>query len=266
MSRPTDSKKASNGQTNIVVSAPSLIKLIFVAASFLSVFMVAWIMIFPSSWLMGFSERHDKLIHNFLVEGYDGRQISPKVVTKYAGHPAIQFSHILPAAVWSAAIPFQLHPGFRKSCKSTHRRIGYVFLSSSLLMTIGMFLIVIRKLTYEYDYEGEAPPMAPFDAFLSEGSIICMGLWFAFTSVMALVKAKSKDFQLHKHYIYRHCGSGQWVAIQRIIVLASGPQKDAEHSRDSFGTAAMFGIVISMSLAELAVFLDSKQAKATKTQ
>ncbi|CAJ1960316.1 unnamed protein product [Cylindrotheca closterium] len=257
----------STTKENNVVSSRSILKWIYLLATFLSLFMVGWILVYPSSWLMGHSEQHDDWINKTLVEPYDGTQIHPKVVTKYKGHPDVQFTHTLPAAIWSAAIPFQLHEGFRKTYKTSHRRAGYAFLGSSLLMTVGMFLIVIKKLTFDYDYEGLAPPLSKFEEIQTKATILGMGLWFAFTSSMAVTEARKKRFQSHKHYIYRHVGSGLWVAIQRLLIPVFGPQKNPEAMRDRFGDAAFIGFVLSFSLGELAVYLDRQTTgKQIKTQ
>lgn len=226
--------------------------------------MVGWILIFPSSWLMGYSKRHDAWINQTMVEPYDGTQIHPKTVTKYAGHPEAQFTHILPAAIWSAAIPFQLHKGFRAKYKVSHRRVGYAFLGSSILMTVGIFIIMLKKLTFDYDYEGLAPPIPAFEERLTKAPFLGMGVWFAFTSTMAVMEAKKKRFQSHKHYIYRHIGSGLWVAIQRLLVGAMGPQKNPEAMRDLFRDASVVGVIISLFLTEMAVYLDRQLGKQTK--
>lgn len=228
--------------------------------------MVGWILIFPSSWLMGHSKRHDAWINETLVEPYDGTQIHPKVVTKYAGHPEVQFTHTLPAAIWSAAIPFQLHKGFRSTYKVSHRRVGYAFLGSSLFMTLGMFLIVFKKLTFDHDYDGLAPPLSTLEQIRTKASILGMGVWFAFTSTMAVLEARKKRFQSHKHYIYRHIGSGLWVAIQRLLIYAIGPQKNPEAMRNLFGNSAVIGFVVSFSLGEMAVILDRQLGKQIKTK
>eukprot|EP00980_Cylindrotheca_fusiformis_P021316 scaffold8211_cov117-Cylindrotheca_fusiformis.AAC.12 len=271
MCEPTTKSKnrsnhaSSSPNTSVLSGNVDMNKLLFLFVAFLCGFMVFWIMVFPSSWLLGLSKRQDNLVHYYLVKDYKGGgEISPKTITKYAGHPAIQLSHILPAALWAASIPFQIHPDFRKTYKTAHRRIGYAFIISSILMTFGLVLIMIRNLTFEHDYDGETAPMEDTDQLLSKAFVSVLGSWFAFTSVMALLKARGKDFRSHKHYIYRHCGSGLWVAIQRLFIMACGPQKDASRMRGFFATAAMYGVVISISLAEVAVYLDKKQQKSRK--
>jgi len=261
MFKPTIVKRTTK---NDVISKESALKWIYVFTTFLSIFMVAWILIFPSSWLMGYSKTHDEIINKTMVEPYDGTQIHPKIFTKYAGHPEVQFTHTLPAAVWSTAIPFQLHQGFRKTHKVAHRRAGYAFLGSSLLMTAGMLIILIKKLTFDYDYEGLAPPLSKFEEFQTKATLLVMGLWFAYTSIRAVVEARNKRFQSHKHFIYRHIGSGLWVAVQRVILILSGPQKNPEAMREFFGLAALMGSVVSYSLCELAIYLDRQPAKQIK--
>jgi len=255
----------NSASCNREVSPDAALEYIYLFTTLLSIFMVAWILIYPSSWLMGYSKRHDAWINQTLVEPYDGSKIHPKVVTKYAGHPEVQFTHIFPAAIWSAAIPLQLHKRFRSKYKVSHRIVGYAFLGSSFLMTLGVFLIVIKKLTFDYDYEGLAPPLSAFKTIRTKATILGMGLWFAFTSLKAIIEARKKRFQSHKHYIYRHIGSGLWVAIQRLMIPVFGPQKNPEAMRERFGDGALIGIVIALSLAEMAVSLDRQLGKKSKT-
>lgn len=264
---PIITKVVSHGHARsnhrLRISSQQVLKAIYVATCASCAFMVVWILIFPSSWLVGHSEFHTYVIHKTIVEPYDGTSISPRVVTKYGGHPAIQFSHILPGALWAAAIPFQIHPGFRKSYKKLHRQIGYAFVSSSIIMMMGLFLIVKRNLTYDNDYP-EAPPVSVFDKMTTTVTIAGLSGWFIFTAVMAAIKARSKNFEAHKHYIYRHIASGLWVAIQRVVVILNGKQENAIRMRDSFGTAASIGFSISMVIGEVAVYLDRRRGKTIK--
>lgn len=235
--------------------APLLLKGIFVATTFLSIMMVFWILVLPSSWLVGFSETHDNFIRYFLPE--DETQVSPRVILKYGGHPLIKACHILPGAVWSGSIPFQLHPGFRKINRSLHRKIGYIFLGTSILMSFGIYLIVSRGLTFENDYPNVSK-QTKFEEISLKLIFPLMTSWFVFTAIMAVVKARSKDFVSHKKYIYRHIASGLWVAIQRLIVIFSGPQKDAQHMRQLFGRSGEIGYLITFGFAELSIFLETR--------
>lgn len=244
-------------------SPQGLLKVLYIITTCLSIFMVVWILVFPSSWLVGFSQSHDDLF--LKVSRSFENKISPQVVLKYGGHPAIQFSHILPSAFWAGSIPFQLHPGLRKKYKTIHRRIGYIFLGTCLLMALGIFLIIDRKLNFEYDYP-EAPPSSQLDRILFKVSIFLSTSWFLWTAIMAVLRARSKDFHSHKKYIYRHVASGIWVAIQRIIINLSGPKKDSEHMRESFSDAGTKGLILSISLGEVAVFLEGRIRNKLGTQ
>lgn len=256
---------------NFVVVIPHtttlvLKKYLYVLACILSMFMFTVVMIFPSSWMMGHSNIHDTIVTKLMIDPYDGTQISPLTVTKYTGHPAIQFSHILPAAFWSLSVPFQLHEGFRRSYRTIHTRMGYAFLATTFLMTYGIFLIFARKLSYiDHDYP-TAPSVTWMESSISKLFQIIMACWFVFTSMMAVYKARKKEFISHKQYIYRHVASGLWVALQRIILMIAGPQKDPEQMRALFGYAAYVAVPISMLLGEMAVYLDHHERRTTTTK
>lgn len=100
--------------------------------------------------------------------------------------------------------------------------------------------------------------MSRLEDYTFKLGMIMEALWFAWTSCMAVFKARVKKFDSHKHYIYRHVASGLWVAIQRIILMGAGPQKDAQHVRALFGKAAIVAICMSTILGEAAVYLDKK--------
>lgn len=134
------------------------LKALYVLTTFLCLFMVAWIGVFPSSWLMGRSDWHDRIINKTLVETYDGTSVSPRTVTKYAGHGLVQFTHIAPGAIWAGAIPFQLHPNVRRQYRWAHKMTGYAFVVSALLMAFGICVIFARDLTFHNDYDGIPPP------------------------------------------------------------------------------------------------------------
>jgi len=130
--------------------------------------------------------------------------------------------------------------------------IGYVFIATSFIMTLGIFLILARNLSYlDNDYP-DAPPVSKLENYTNKLFTILEASWFAWTACMAVFKARAKDFESHKNYIYRHIASGLWVAIQRLILLGAGPQKDAQQVRDLFGNAAYAAVFISTLLGEVA--------------
>ncbi|CAN0491513.1 unnamed protein product, partial [Scytosiphon promiscuus] len=50
--------------------------------------------------------------------------------------------HILPAGLWSAIGPLQLWPSFRLKHRTTHRRMGRLFIAMSVSIAIGVVPII----------------------------------------------------------------------------------------------------------------------------
>merc|ERR1712166_802519 len=112
---------------------------LYIAVSALAFYMVCWVLIFPSSWLVG-NELHDKLLNQaFDTMDVVGVVPTPRnLIFKYKMHPAVQLMHTLPSAVWSIAIPFQLHPDMRSSYPRLHRLSGYTFFAAACTMMCGL--------------------------------------------------------------------------------------------------------------------------------
>mmetsp|Transcript_32906 Transcript_32906/g.72189 ORF Transcript_32906/g.72189 Transcript_32906/m.72189 type:complete len:277 (+) Transcript_32906:510-1340(+) len=241
-----------------------ILKVLYCITTFFSLFMVAWIVIFPSSWLMGRSDFHDHIVNEAFIKTYDGTQVPPGTVTKYAGHSLIQFTHILPGAIWAGAIPFQLHPTMRQTYRKVHRVSGYAFLTSSILMAIGILVILARDLTFHNDYPSHIPPADDAELLQMKTSITVLTGWFVYTALAAVVKARSKDFEAHRAFVVRHVGSGIWIALQRIIVvcfqglgLVSGPLQ----MRNLFGSAVTGSTCLTILASEYAIRLLKKDAE-----
>ena len=60
---------------------------LYIGAVALSVMMVCWVLVFPSSWFAGNSAIHDWAVTKLV----DGKQVPLSIIQKYNGHPAIQF-------------------------------------------------------------------------------------------------------------------------------------------------------------------------------
>ena len=254
MCKQSNFKNGAN--INSTGSASKALKSLYILTSFLSLFMVAWIVVFPSSWLMGRSEFHDRIVNEKLVKTYDGTSVSPRTVTKYAGHGLVQFTHIAPGAIWAGAIPFQLHPNFRRQYRFVHKMVGYAFVISALLMAFGICVIFARDLTFHNDYEG-IPPPGEMDLLQMKVSSFLLTTYFVCSALLAVYYAGwAKDIQRHQQWIIRHIGSGIWIAIQRIFVVfcqnagfVSGPMM----MRNLFGNAATGSVFVSILLAEIAI-------------
>ena len=247
--------KVAKPITNGSVNARALAAL-YALTTFLCLFMVAWIGVFPSSWLMGRSDWHDRIINKTMVETYDGTSVSPRTVTKYAGHSLVQFTHIAPGAIWAGAIPLQLHPNVRGKYRWAHKITGYAFVVCALLMAFGICVIFARDLTFHNDYEG-IPPADDLELLQIKVSTIFLTSWFALTVLLAVYNAGwAKDIKSHQKWIIRHIGSGLWIALQRVVLMiirGTGLMKNPLQVRNLFGNAATGSVVVTVVLAEYAI-------------
>lgn len=115
----------------------------------LSLFMVNWILIFPSSWLQGNNSLHDKALSEAILYSESrGRKfpLPHSILLKYSGQWAIQFTHTLPALGWSALIPLQIYPSAKRL--QYHRELGYLFVLFGFMMVVGLCVIDYRGLVF----------------------------------------------------------------------------------------------------------------------
>lgn len=60
-------------------------------------------------------------------------------------HTAGRFMHMLPAGLWSVIAPLQLSPTFRAKHRTTHRRLGRLFILMSTSISLGVVPIVFNE-------------------------------------------------------------------------------------------------------------------------
>jgi len=232
--------------------------LLYLGAVALSLMMVSWVLAFPSSWLAGNSDIHDWAIEKFI----DDKQVPKSIIQKYNGHKAIQFTHILPSALWAALIPLQLNPYMRKTYRRAHRMSGYVFFCTAASMMIGFVILDIRRLDFErFDFKDMRSD--DLDAHLSRIGLgwvdhillgRCLMLWFVTTAVVALWKVIKRDYAGHQRFVLRHITSGLWVAVQRIYALTA-PAPTRGWQKANFGDGIIVGVLVTFLSAELAIWL-----------
>lgn len=195
------------------------LKRMYQGTTFLCSMMVVWVLWMPGSWLVGRSKLHDELLGAFMEQNMKTGIVPAEVISKYEGHSAIHFTHLLPAAVWSAMIPFQLHRDFRNDHPTMHRYMGYAFFGSSILVALGVLIILHRDLYFEKFFT-DLPPLP----FTSEPTMLLNTLGFVACAVMSLNLARSRKFFEHQLWVMRHIAFGLWVAMQRfLLVTVAGP-------------------------------------------
>lgn len=243
-------------------SNAAILRGLYIVKSCICVLMISWILIFPASWLVGRSRFHEKLLEMTL--GTKDRVTSIDISMKYKGHSLVQFAHNFPGVIWAAAIPFQLHPTLRKEYKKMHRIIGYLFLSTSFVMMVGVVIILHRRLLYEHSFTDLPPPK-----FSSTPSIMAMGIWFLITAITAAVHGHTKKFKSHQRFVIRHVASGIWVALQRAMLMTVAALKFGSpftrlQQRDFFRNAAFVSMLICLVCGEVAIHLLAAEQKKRK--
>jgi len=203
------------------MTSEKVLKVLYILVACLCMMMINWVFLFPATWALGLSEGHKNRLEAFTkIQSI----VPPSLLMKYEGHPDIQLGHTLMSGFWSMCVPFQIHEGLRKKYRTAHRWVGYFFTLFGVCMMVGLALIDHRKLSFlDNDFQ-DVPESAPISAlgfgFLNHHLVMrLMGVWFLTTLAVAVLAARRRDFVTHRKWIYRHVGSGIWVAVQRLYVV-----------------------------------------------
>jgi hypothetical protein len=236
-----------------LVQAVNLI--LYVLVTILSMFMVFWILVFPSSLLYEHSTIHQNLLRSmFSLQYSDVGAVSSDIITKYRGQYLVQITHILPGAIWAALIPFQLNTQFRKQYRTLHQYVGCMFVSVSLVLGTGVFIILRKGLLYENFFHDLAPVQ-----YTSSPGLMALSIYFMGTILMAFSYATiTRNYYKHSIWITRHIASGIWIALQRILLgspLFNRPPMSREQQRSVFGQAVIVAVLITFICCEMIISL-----------
>lgn len=258
-----------------------VLKWLYLVLCYLCISMVFWILVSPASWLISRSAWHREVLIPFIRLKGGFRVIPEAVITKYQGHTLVHFTHIVPAAMWAAIVPWQLHPSWRHRHRKLHRILGYIFVMMVLPIAAGIGIIAQRKLTNAYDFPNDDLP--PQNKLLDVGyppALAVLACWFAGTAFYAAYLARTKRYQRHQYWMIRHVATGIFVAVQRFLFIPvaiavlrfTHPPPDplpAWLQRDIFGGTGNCAVVTAILLGEYAVYRmasavkhDGKKSKA----
>ena len=90
-------------------------------------FMALWAIIMPGSWRVGLYESHTRVVAGaFEMGSFPQRYMAlmPNILTKYASHPGVRYTHLLFAGAWALLIPLQLSSWIRAKNLNLHRWVG----------------------------------------------------------------------------------------------------------------------------------------------
>lgn len=235
---------------------------LYTIVSLLCIMMVFWILLIPGTWLIGRSKLHDEFLIPMMKSSKMNVVSLDAVLIKYAGHTLIQCTHVLPAAIWAAIIPFQLHPKFRSEpkYKKYHKPLGYLFLLVALTMSCGVVIILQREMSFEHFFDDLKEMDKKNNYQSSEPLLYAMTIWFDISLLVSIYYARSKKNKLHhQRWMNRHIASGIWVALQRVLLVSVYPMiysalglmpLSRYHQRRVFGEAAWIAMVLCMCSAE----------------
>lgn len=230
-------------------------------------FMLFWIVIFPSSMRLAIGSSDSINAHNTAVEQVFALGTFPTpitTITKYYNEILVILTHISPSFLWVLLIPFQLNDKIRRAYPFIHRCSGYLLLTAVLFISLGVFIIGQKSLTFENDYPSLKEirsgfsewGLSPFNDSFTAMKLFFYGLavYFDLSLIIAVYHATKKDYVRHKIWIIRHISSGIWVALQRTYLLVRSPTA-LSVQRAAFYDGAIISAVLSMIIAEVYIYI-----------
>jgi hypothetical protein len=238
-------------------------------------FMIMWIFVFPASSFLAIGSTESIAKHKSLLEEHwsSGKMITPvATITKYYKQPLIVLTHILPSSLWCMLVPIQLSSIIREKYSFLHRLSGYLLLSVVPFVSIGVYIIVERDLSFENDYPDLISQkshfsewgLSPFtDSFLFMKVVFyTLAAYFTISAFAAWYYAFFKNFACHRAWMLRHVASGIWVALQRVYLVVRQAQ-NTECQRAAFYDGAFLSASFTICLVE--VYLRASSYNTTLT-
>ncbi|CAB9519574.1 expressed unknown protein [Seminavis robusta] len=224
-----------------------------------------------ASWLFSRSQFHREVTLPWLDRMGFFWILPYSLMTKFEGHAFVEFTHILPGALWVALIPFQLHPTWRNNHRQLHRILGYLFVATSLSISGAIFVLQYQKLTFDYHAPFDTLPPRMVDTIQIPMTWL-VTFWFGGTGVHAVRLARTGDYQQHQVYMLRHVAAGLWVSTQRNIIfplvqlvlrmfLEEVPNW---LRRELFGGTANLAMLTTAAMAEFVIYRISRLRSQTK--
>lgn len=238
----------------------------YVGVASLCLMMVCWIWFAPGSCSATYRAPESE------AAAFSDGFVPATLITKYRGHLGVCVAHVLPASVWSAIAPFQIHPAARRRFPAAHRYAGRLFLLISALMTYGYVLIHQRDL----HFHANDFPTIPRDAHMSfwlnysavPGASFVLfehagAAWFFYTAVRSYlaVATSKRDFSSHRIWTWRHIAAGLGVALQRVFLvvhhvafaLVGVDSRTPERMKPIFADSLLLGGFVAAVYCELCV-------------
>mmetsp|Transcript_24039 Transcript_24039/g.65025 ORF Transcript_24039/g.65025 Transcript_24039/m.65025 type:complete len:282 (+) Transcript_24039:45-890(+) len=252
----------------------------------LSVFMLVWLVGMPFFAAIGedkmraaeaairASNRRTKVAEKAVMAMRADKVFVPfTIVTKHFKHFSVRATHHLGAGIWTLCGLAQFGlPRETQAARTRHRVVGWLYMLSVVLLTVGFVLILAKDLHADNDFRAAFPEVAPRTFVTHGGTLVALcalQAWFIYTAVSAWTAARGKHFSEHRAWMARHAASGLWVSGMRFLgppsqlivnaVLARPIHGDVKLA--TFGADACISIALCILGAE--VYLRTPRLTAT---
>jgi hypothetical protein len=149
----------------------------------LSLFFSFWVLVYPSTWLVGWLPGHMPTAPVFVAA-------NPDSIARFRHLPIIRLLHCLLGALWTLAVPIQLSSRIRKRHPTLHRTVGSLFFVGAAAVIAG-YVMMEPLLVFEHGVHLHTfyRPLAG---------------WFTYTAVRAVAAvAVQRDFKTHAAFCFR---------------------------------------------------------------
>ncbi|KAF6264496.1 hypothetical protein COO60DRAFT_128039 [Scenedesmus sp. NREL 46B-D3] len=168
----------------------------------LSLFFSFWVLVYPSTWLVGWLPGHMPAAPVFVAA-------NPDSISRFRHLPMVRVLHCLLGALWTLTAPIQLSSRIRKQHPNLHRTVGSLFFTGAAAVIAG-YIMMEPMLVYEHGVH--------LHTFYRP-----LAAWFTYTAVRALAAvAVQRQYKMHAAFCIRHLGAGLTFALARVLVLLVG--------------------------------------------
>ncbi|OAA80228.1 hypothetical protein LEL_03714 [Akanthomyces lecanii RCEF 1005] len=131
--------------------------------------------------------------------------------------------HVVPAIIWSIAMPLQHIESLRKRWPVLHRTAGYFILSLSLLLSMSGYWFFFSENAYTHKnvfhmhtFKGLGPVSWP----TFELTLWVIAPFYWLTIYKAAVTARAKDFVRHRKWAVLHTICASFISVERFTLTA----------------------------------------------
>lgn len=166
-----------------------------------------------------------------------GTGFTANLDTGFARHPILTVFHILPGILFMILGPLQFSQKIRRTTQRTHRWIGRVFLTLSVVIGFSALAMSFQMAI------GGINEMA---------ATVLFDLLFLFCLIQGYRSARRRDFVHHREWMIRTFGIGLGIATTRPVMGVFFATSRITHltPHDFFGIAFWIGFSVTLVAAE----------------